>query len=331
MKPEQSTIHVISANLGRLLGPHLPEQIVQAARDFLRGPEPAEHLRGSWVMIFGDDLHLHLTTCNGVPTGQDPATFAAKMAKGAALAALARGLEMGLGLLPRPNPLKLTGSEQEAALDLRYLDFPFTERGAEPIFVAKALNASWGCFNRALFNLYFNPDKGSGHRIEGNDFRAVVESVADLREGKPRVRTFAFGPAESNELLALVTDPDDWRLSEVYAVRGRFGEGKYQHEPAARVGGARDPVCLQGRKILSPRQDDRPGYRTRISVRGQAWERRNPGRRQETGVRGVRHGTRSSERRLARRSIAPGGEKDGGQPCATRALRQLQRNRSRRS
>jgi hypothetical protein len=28
-------------------------------------------------------------------------------------------------------------------LELRYLDFPFTERGAEPIFVAKALNGSW--------------------------------------------------------------------------------------------------------------------------------------------------------------------------------------------
>jgi hypothetical protein len=93
-----------------------------------------------------------------------------------------------------------------------------------PIFVAKALNASWGFVNRALFNLFFNPDKGSGHRIEGNDFLAMVQSVADLRAGKPP-RSFAFGPDAGNELLALVTDPDEWRLTEVYAVKGRFNEG----------------------------------------------------------------------------------------------------------
>src|SRR5262249_38497793 len=121
---------------------------------------------------------------------------------------------------------------------------PFTERGAEPIFVAKALNGSWGFFNRCLFNLFFNPDKGSGQRIEGNDFLAVVESVEDLRAGKKQVRCYHFGPAEGNELLALVTDPDEWRLSEVYAVKGRFGEGKYKDEPAARVAGGRDPVFI---------------------------------------------------------------------------------------
>ena len=133
-------------------------------------------------MVFGDDLHLHLTTFNGdFPAGENPGTYAYGLAKGAALAALARGIELGLGPPSRENPLRLTGSKQEAALDFRCLDYPYTERGAEPIFVAKALNGSWGFFNRALFNLYFNPDKGSGQRIEGNDFLAVVESVADLR------------------------------------------------------------------------------------------------------------------------------------------------------
>src|SRR5262245_23760137 len=169
MKPEQSTIHVISANLGRLLGPYLPEQVVQSARDFLRRRESTQRLRGAWLAVFGDDLHLHLTTFQGdFKPGEDSAVFAVKMAKGAALAALARGIEMGLGSPMRTNPKKLPVTEQEAALDLRCVHFPFTERGAEPIFVAKALNGSWGFFNRALFNLYFNPDKGSGHRIEGN-------------------------------------------------------------------------------------------------------------------------------------------------------------------
>src|SRR5262249_47751091 len=138
----------------------------------------------------------------------------------------------------------LTAARLEAALDLRRLHYPFTERGAEPVFVAKALNGSWGFFNRALFNLFFNPDKGSGHRIAGNDFRAVVESVADLRAGKAAVRPSESGPGNGNELLALVPDPDDWRLSAVYAVRGRFGEGDCKDEPAAVVAGGRDPVLV---------------------------------------------------------------------------------------
>jgi fructose 1,6-bisphosphate aldolase/phosphatase len=240
-----STIHIVSTNLSRLLGPSLPELVVGAARTSLARREVARRLRGAWVMSFGDDLSLHLTTAaSDFPDG-NPAAFVARAAREAALAALLRGREMGLrGPLDKPDPRQLGDAELAAALDLRQLDFPFSERGAEPIFVAKALNGSWGFFNRALFNLFFNPDKGSGHRIEGNDFCAVVESVADLRAGKPQPRTFAFGVAESNELLALVTDPDDWRLSEVYAVKGRFGEGKYREEPAARVAGGRDPVMV---------------------------------------------------------------------------------------
>jgi fructose 1,6-bisphosphate aldolase/phosphatase len=245
MKPDQSIIHLFSANLGRWLGPTIPEPVVQAARTFLETSDPAKQLRALWVTMFGDDLHLHLTTWNGDFSRSEPlAAFVTTVARGAALAALARGSELGLGAAINGSPLKMPATEQDAALDLRYLGYPYTERGAEPIFVAKVLNGSWGFFNRALFNLFFNPDKGSGHRIEGNDFCALVESVADLQAGKRKVKTFAFGPAEGNELLALVTDPDEWRLSEVYAVKGRFGEGKYKDEPAARVGGGRDPVLI---------------------------------------------------------------------------------------
>jgi fructose 1,6-bisphosphate aldolase/phosphatase len=246
MKPDQSTIHLISANLGRLLGPALPEEVVEAARAHLRQHDPSRRLRGAWVTAFGDDLHLHLTTYNGdFEGGEDPAAFAGKLGEGAAVAALSRGLELGLGRPgPAAGPSPGRAAHPEAALNMRQLDFPFTERRAEPVFVAKALNGSWGFFNRALFNLFFNPDKGSGHRIEGNDFRAVVESVGDLRAGTGPARTYVFGPAEGNELLALVTDPDEWRLSAVYAVRGRFGEGPLREEPAARVGGDRDPVLV---------------------------------------------------------------------------------------
>jgi fructose 1,6-bisphosphate aldolase/phosphatase len=246
MNPNQSTIHIVSADLGSLLGPALPAPVVEAAREHLRTQDANQRLRAAWVRDFGEDLHQHLTTFQGdFSTGQDPRAYTLDLARGAARAALARGLEMGLGARADSGAaLQLTGPAFDKAINLRVLHYPFTERGAEPVFVAKALNGSWGFFNRAMFNLFFNPDKGSGHRIEGNDFLAVVESIADLAGGKTGVRTYEFGPADTNELLALVTDPDDWRLSAVYAVKGRFGEGKFKDEPAGVVAGGRNPVFV---------------------------------------------------------------------------------------
>src|SRR5947209_15604959 len=97
MNSDQCTIHLISANLGRLLGPRLPEAVVEAARAQLQKPEVARRLRGAWITSFGDDLHLHLTTCHRDFTSAEEAgtvTFAA--ARQAALAALTRGLDLGL-------------------------------------------------------------------------------------------------------------------------------------------------------------------------------------------------------------------------------------------
>jgi len=245
MNGSQSCIHLISLNLGRWLGPGLLDDVVAAARSYLHAKD-GSRLRGAWIRAFGADLHFHLTTFAGdFGKGQDPVMYAAELALDAGSVALTTGQHLGLASPETDQVLHETNRIEVARLlDMRRLDYPFTERPAEPIFVAKALNGSWGFFNRALFNLFFNPDKGSGHRIEGNDFAAVVESVRDLRDAKRDVRTFAFGPGQGNELLALVTDPDEWRLTEVYAVKGRFGEGKYREEPAARVAGGRNPVLI---------------------------------------------------------------------------------------
>jgi fructose 1,6-bisphosphate aldolase/phosphatase len=246
MSAPTSSISILTFDLGRWLGETLPEEAVHAARQHLRTDPDHGRLRGAWVRAFGEDLHLHLVTrAADLAAGETPAGLAARLGGGAALAALARGLEVGCRVAGSGrNPLELTGVARDEALGGSSLCLPYTERGSEPIFVAKALNASCAFFNRALFNLYFNPDKGSGHRIEGNDFVAVVESVADLAAGKTDVRTYEFGPAEGNELLALVTDPDEWRLVEVYAVKGKFGTGAYREEPACRVAGLCNPVFV---------------------------------------------------------------------------------------
>src|SRR5260370_37518699 len=98
MNPNQSTIHIVSANLGALLGPALPGPVLEAAREHLRTQDANQRLRGAWVRDFGEDLHLHLSTFGGdFGGGQDPSAFALDLARGAVRAALACGLQMGLG------------------------------------------------------------------------------------------------------------------------------------------------------------------------------------------------------------------------------------------
>ena len=246
---EQSNIDIISLDLGSFLGGELPTQIIEVARQALEGKIRERQLRGRLVYGFGPDLHIHVSTYNGDFSAgdsrpQDPLSVAAQAALAAGLEALQEAQQMGLASPQAERISSLPPHQQAAALNLRRLNFSYTERGAEPIFVAKAINASWGFFNRALFNLFFNPDKGSGRRIEGNDFLGVVESIQDLENHKSQVRTFEFGPGHVNEMIALIADAEEWRLSRVYAVRGKFGEGKLSEEPAAAVDGSVDPVMI---------------------------------------------------------------------------------------
>jgi len=47
MAESSCTVQIISANLGRVLGPYLPEPVVEAARANLKRPEVARCLRGA--------------------------------------------------------------------------------------------------------------------------------------------------------------------------------------------------------------------------------------------------------------------------------------------
>ena len=241
---EQSNIDIISLDLGIFLAGELPSQIIDVAREVLDRKIEEGQLRGAFVQGFGRDLHMHLSTYNGDLQQGDSLTVSSQAALAAGLKALEKAQAMGLGTSEAEKLTSLPPHTQATALNLRSLNFPYTERGAEPIFVAKAINASWGFFNRGLFNLYFNPDKGSGRRIEGNDFLGIVESIEDLKSNKSEVRTFEFAPGHVNEMLALIADADEWRLSRVYAVRGKFGEGPLFKEPAAAVSGGVDPVWI---------------------------------------------------------------------------------------
>src|SRR5262249_46665660 len=106
--PTHCTIHLISANLSRLLGPHISDAVVAAARGFLRREGSAKRLRGFWVMGFGDDLHLHLVTHTADFPDADSRAFAANLGRQAALAALEEGRTLGMaGKLTKVNPRQI--------------------------------------------------------------------------------------------------------------------------------------------------------------------------------------------------------------------------------
>ncbi len=239
---DQANVTLVSLALGHYIAGEIPDEVLDSARAELKD----SLFRGAWVQAFGGDLHIHLTTFNGdfLEGGRDPVKTSLKGALKAGLAALATAVDSKLAQADAAELLSQSADRQSEALGLRFLTLPYTERGAEPIFVAKAINGGCGFFNRAMFNLFFNPDKGSGRRIEGNDYLGIVESIEDLTAGKENIRTYEFGPGDLNELVALIADAEEWRLSRVYAVKGKFGTGDLKGEPAAIVEGSSDPFLI---------------------------------------------------------------------------------------
>jgi fructose 1,6-bisphosphate aldolase/phosphatase len=261
---KRATVSVVSANLLRWLGgvSSIPHEVAEAARAVLRRAQQNGDIRDWRAYAFGNDLHLQINTL-----GQglhNPKVH--KLAYEAATAALSLASDSGLY---RPvdgqDFFRLSPSGRIAALQLRPVEFPFSERGSEPIVIAKLMNGAVGAFNRMLFNLFFHPDKGSHQRLDGTRFLAVVENVNDLGAGKTQRRLYVFGdrPQEDSlvliypflqeplafsrdqvgdwaELLSMVANPAEWVISAIFAAHGRFvSDGERwqasRHEPVAVV------------------------------------------------------------------------------------------------
>jgi len=134
---EQSNIDIISLDLGSFLAGELPSQIIDVAREVLDQKIEEGQLRGAFVQGFGRDLHMHLSTYNGDLQQADSLTVSGQAALAAGLKALEEAQVMGLGSAEAEKISSLPPHNQATALNLRSLNFPYTERGAEPIFVAR--------------------------------------------------------------------------------------------------------------------------------------------------------------------------------------------------
>src|SRR3989442_5586781 len=189
---KRATIPIVSANLRRWPGglSSIPPEVVEAGRAVLQKAQQSGDIRDYRLYAFGQDLHLQINTL-----GQglhNPKVH--RLAYEVATAALTQAADSGLYRpLNGTDFFRLSPRERIVALHLRPVEFPFTERGAEPIIIAKVVNGAVGAFNRMLFNLFFHPDKGSHQRLDGTRFIAVVENVADLTAGKAQRRLVAFG------------------------------------------------------------------------------------------------------------------------------------------
>ncbi|MCX8073439.1 MAG: fructose 1,6-bisphosphatase [Candidatus Binatia bacterium] len=240
----------------------IPAGVCDSVRRKLETLVEREAIRSCLVHRFGSDLLIQVNRIGADHYCQSP--------DDEVWAAIRSGLEDGSkatpDLLGALKPLMSQPiQEQCRQLRVRTLRFPFTERGAEPILVAKLISGAVGGFNRMLFNMFFHPDKGSHQRLDGTRFVALVEHVPSLLNQETRRRVYFFGDRAAEpclhfvypnaagpitveasqvgdwaELLSLIANPSEWVLSAVYAVQGRFvHDGNdwqaTRHEPVALV------------------------------------------------------------------------------------------------
>lgn len=278
---QRTTITLVSADLLRWLRglSNIPDEITEGARAVLEGARQDKGIRDFRVKALGPDLLFQVNTF-GQPLN-NPAVH--RLIYEALQAAFSKAAESGLYQpVQGKDFFKMNPQQKIAALHLRPMDLPFTERQSEPIFIAKIIQGGVGAFNRMLFNLFFHPDKGSHQRLDNTRFVAIVENCLDLKAGGKERRLYAFGdrpeedtlffiypfiegPLQINraqvgdwaELLSLIANPVKWVISAVYALKGRFvSHGgnllATRHEPGALVsiesmspgGAVENPVAI---------------------------------------------------------------------------------------
>ena len=282
-EPCRVTLTVASLDIAGQIGspPEIPSSLVERGFNVLQQARESEQIRDFRIFPVGPDLLVELVT-NGADE-RSRRTQALRALESAARAILEEAKRNALLRDTSWDPASAPVQTVCEKLNVRSLVFPYSERGAEALFVAKLIKGGPGGFNRMLFNLFFHLDKGSHQRLDGTRFVAVVEHLPSLGSDASRNRRiYLFGdrPEESTlcllypfaasplvtaashigdvpEMLSLVANPVEWVISAVYAVRGRFvhdGETwqPTRHEPVALVSieasdrtiGAASPVCV---------------------------------------------------------------------------------------
>ncbi|MDP3789710.1 MAG: fructose 1,6-bisphosphatase, partial [Candidatus Omnitrophota bacterium] len=137
-------------------------------------------------------------------------------------------------------------AELAEAMRVKHREHSITERGSEPVVIAKLIGAGIGAANLILYHEFFMPGstplvklgflpvKEKGDKGIARGFRAVVRRTDDVFKGRTDgdVWEFEFSSAanvdgvqyndvnETQELLALASQPNDYVITGIYAVEG---------------------------------------------------------------------------------------------------------------
>lgn len=282
-EPRRVVMTVASVEMARILGhpSAIPEELVESGSKLLHQSRAEGKIRDFRILPAGPDLLIQLVTSGADERSQR--SRAHGILESATRAILDEAARKGFLADKSWQSRSMSSEALWQAVNLRKLTFPYSERGAEALYLAKLIEGGPGGFNRMLFNLFFHPDKGSHQRLDGTRFIAVVEHLPSLgSEDWQNRRVFLFGdrPQEPTlcllypfadsplaaaatqigdvpEMLSLVANPVEWIISAIYAVRGRFvhdGDSwqPTRHEPVALVSihaydrnvGAASPVCV---------------------------------------------------------------------------------------
>ncbi|MGD9015360.1 MAG: fructose 1,6-bisphosphatase [Candidatus Omnitrophota bacterium] len=147
-----------------------------------------------------------------------------------------------MGLLKEEIDIDSMSSKELArALRVKYKSHSITERGSEPVVIAKMIGAGIGASNIKLYHEFFitgsTPQQKLGFTPEEGGvrgFRAVVRRVEDVLNGNFEGDVWEFEKSaaatvkgkyypsvdESLELLAFTSQPNDFVITDVYAVEG---------------------------------------------------------------------------------------------------------------
>ena len=217
----------------------IPDAVVKIIQDKLNQDVKEGRLKSALVIDTGaTDINIHVTHNYG-----ELNAAVQKLVIDAVRSGCLKAQELGL----LKNDINAWSSaELTQALRLKHREHSITERGSEPVVIAQINGAGIGASNLILYHeffipgatplvkLGFTPIKTKEDKAIVRGFRAIVRRTGDIFKGKTDgdVWEFEFSSAatvdgveyksvnQSQELLALASQPNDYVITEIYAVEG---------------------------------------------------------------------------------------------------------------
>lgn len=226
----------------------IPEEVIKVIKRKLDQDVAQGRMLSAIVTDFaGTDIDIHTTHRYG-----ELNTAVHKLMLEALRAGLLKAKELGL-LKEGIDIMSMSLGDLAAELRLKVNEHSITERGAEPVVIAKIIGAGVGAANVKLYHEFFIPgatpleklgflpivDLGKGDKLPVRGFRAIVRRTEDVLKGNSNGPVWEFERSsavkvitkegkeilyssknETVELLALAGQPNDFLITAIYPVEG---------------------------------------------------------------------------------------------------------------